>query len=119
MLFHVVRGMAQTIAESRFAATAGDTSEWEWWSRRSAALNQVVADFAERFPLSTWLAGERSTDTTDDATPYLEGLVSLALGLLVLFNLLEATAEARQNDPSSRSFHRSRDDRDDPLGRSS
>lgn len=118
MLFHVVRGMAQTIAESRFAATAGDTSEWEWWSRRSAALNQVVADFAERFPLSTWLAGERSTDTTDDATPHLERAANqaLATGLTVLLDGIDV---AMHSQPGSKSFHRSRDDRDDPLGRSS
>jgi AcrR family transcriptional regulator len=88
VLFYVVRGTAQTIAESRFAAAAGDSSEREWWSQRSAALNQVVPDFARRFPMSAWLAHEQTAHTTDDSTPYLqrEAERALATGLTVLLD---------------------------------
>lgn len=90
VLFHVVRGMAQTIAESRSAATANDDSEQQWWSDRAAALDEVVPDFAQRFPLSTWLASEPITDSTptDDSTPYLERVANhaLATGLSILLD---------------------------------
>lgn len=91
VLFHVVRGMAQTITESRFAPTAADSSEREWWSQRSAALSQVVPDFAQRYPLSAWLAGERTADTTQDSTPYLEREAKHALttGLTMLLDGIE------------------------------
>lgn len=88
VLFHVVRGIAQTITESRVAATAGDSSEQQWWSQRSAALSQVVPDFAQRFPMSAWLASQSTAAITDDATPYLEREATQALttGLTVLLD---------------------------------
>jgi AcrR family transcriptional regulator len=88
VLFHVVRGIAHTITESRVAATADDSSEQQWWSQRSAALSQVVPDFAQRFPMSAWLASESTAAITDDATPYLEREATQALttGLTVLLD---------------------------------
>lgn len=96
VLFHVVRGMAQTIAESRSAATAGDSSEREWWSQRSAALGDVVPDFAQRFPHSAWLAQERTAGTTDDSTPYLERAANHALttGLTVLLDGIDVAVQS-------------------------
>lgn len=95
VLFHVVRGMAQTIAESRSAATDGDSSEQEWWSQRSAALHEVVPDFAHRFPQSTWLAREQTGDTADDSTPYLERAAShaLATGLAILLDGIDVALD--------------------------
>jgi AcrR family transcriptional regulator len=92
VLFHVVRGVAQTIAESRVAATAGEGSERQWWSQRAAALNEIVPDFAQRYPMSTWLASEPTTVTTDAATPYLEHETTQALstGLAVLLDGIDA-----------------------------
>jgi AcrR family transcriptional regulator len=97
VLFHVVRGMAQTITESRSAA-AGDGSEREWWSQRSAALGEVVPDFAQRFPQSAWLAHERTVETTDDSTPYLEREANhaLATGLTVLLDGIDVALHDNQ-----------------------
>lgn len=98
VLFHVVRGTAQTIAESRVAATAGDRSEQEWWSQRSAALSKVVPDFAQRFPMSAWLAHEQPSDVTDESTPYLEREAerALATGLNVLLDGIEVALRDTQ-----------------------
>jgi AcrR family transcriptional regulator len=72
VLFHLVRGTARTIAEARIAPTAGSISEQEWWAGRAAQPAEVVPDFAERFPQTTWLAGAGAAQTGDGSTPYLE-----------------------------------------------
>lgn len=98
VLFHFARGTAQTVAELRIAATAGSASEREWWSRRSAALHEVVPDFAQRFPMSTWLASQGPAHGTDESTPYLEREANEALevGLTVLLDGIEVSM---RNDP--------------------
>ena len=110
VLFHVVRGMAQTIAESRSAATDDDSPEHQWWSQRSAALREVVPDFAHRFPQSTWLAREQAEDTADDSTPYLERAANhaLATGLGILFDWIEvAMHNAQPDSPITTASHSS------------
>jgi AcrR family transcriptional regulator len=99
VLFHVVRGMAQTIAESRVAATTSDGSEQQWWAQRAAALNEVVPDFAQRYPMSAWLASEPTAGATEDSTPYLEHEATQALntGLTVLLDGIDAAV--RDNRP--------------------
>jgi AcrR family transcriptional regulator len=91
LLFYVVRGTAQTVAESRLAAVAG-ASEHAWWSGRAAALRQVAPDFAQRFPDSAWLAGAGTAHRPDDATPYLEreAMEAFTVGLAVLLDGIEA-----------------------------
>ncbi|MFH9265458.1 TetR/AcrR family transcriptional regulator [Streptomyces sp. NPDC017546] len=49
-LFAYARGSAQTVADARLAAAATGSSDEEWWAARSAALMELVPDFAERFP---------------------------------------------------------------------
>ncbi len=49
-LFPFVRGSAQAVADARRAAAATGRSDEEWWAARSAALLELVPDFAERFP---------------------------------------------------------------------
>jgi AcrR family transcriptional regulator len=90
LLFYVVRGTAQAVAESRLAATRG--SEQAWWSGRVAALRQVAPDFARRFPGSVWLAGAGTTRRRDDPTPYLEheAMESFSVGLTVLLDGIQA-----------------------------
>jgi AcrR family transcriptional regulator len=92
LLFHVVRGTAQTVAESRLAAAAHGASEEAWWSSRVAALRQVAPDFARRFPDSVWLAGAGTTRRRDDSTPYLEreAMEAFTVGLTVLLDGIEA-----------------------------
>jgi hypothetical protein len=94
LLFYVVRGTAQTVAESRLAAAAGDASEQAWWSGRVAALRQMAPDFARRFPDSVWLAGASAgaARRRDDPTPYLEreAMEAFTVGLTVLLDGIEA-----------------------------
>lgn len=99
VLFHVVRGMAQTIAESRWAATGGDGSEQQWWAQRAAAFGQIVPDFAERFPMSAWLASEPTASAADGSTPYLEHEATHALttGLTMLLDGIDVAV--RRNEP--------------------
>ena len=89
--FSVVRGTAQTVAESRQAAAAGGASEQAWWSSRAGALRQVAPDFARRFPDSVWLAGAGTTHRRDDSSPYLEreAMAAFTTGLTVLLDGIE------------------------------
>jgi AcrR family transcriptional regulator len=57
-LFSLVRGSAQSITETRSAATTTGTSDQEWWTLRGDLMRQLVPDFAERFPQSARLAGQ-------------------------------------------------------------
>jgi AcrR family transcriptional regulator len=70
-LSSVVRGAAQTLAESRQAVRATGLSEGEWWSARAQALEGLAPGFAGRFPLVAWLDAEGAPDVSD-GVPYLE-----------------------------------------------
>jgi AcrR family transcriptional regulator len=91
LLFSVVRGTAQTVAESRLAAEGG-ASEQAWWSSRAGALRQVAPDFAKRFPDSVWLAGAGTTHRRNDPAPYLEreAMAAFTDGLTVLLDGIQA-----------------------------
>lgn len=91
-LFHFVRGSAQTIAESRQAATATGVSDEQWWLARSALLEEVAPDFAERFPMGIWLESGRTFRPEDETTPYLEreAKENFEVGLTVLLDGIEA-----------------------------
>ncbi|MGC5014292.1 TetR/AcrR family transcriptional regulator [Streptosporangium sp. DT93] len=71
-LTHFVRGAAQTIAETRRAPAETGMSDDEWWYARSALLQEVAPDFAERFPVLTWMEGEGAYRSEDESVPYLE-----------------------------------------------
>lgn len=89
LLFNYVRGAAQTLAESRKAATATGVSDQDWWAGRSARLAEVAPDFAERYPASVRLGAqapgtwEQQVDGTFDA------------GLAVLLGGVGRAARAR------------------------
>ena len=87
-LYNLVRGAAQTAAESRMAAAATGTSDQEWWLARSALLHEVAPDFAHRFPMSTALAQAGHPPPTVDSRPYLEreAQEALALGLTLFLD---------------------------------
>ena len=91
LLFSVVRGTAQTVAESRPAAAPGGATEQAWWSSRAGALRQVAPDFARRFPDSVWLASAGTTHRRGDTTPYLEreAMAAFSTGLTVLLDGIE------------------------------
>lgn len=93
-LFHFVRGNAQVAAESRLAATATGMSDHEWWTSRSGLLERLAPDFAERFPMSTWLGTQEPAPARDDgSTPYLEHQAdeTFTTGLAVLLRGVDAT----------------------------
>ena len=96
LLFAVVRGTAQTVAEARLAAAAGGLSEQAWWSGRVAALRQVAPDFARRFPDSAWLAGAGAARRPGDPAPYLEGeaMAAFSVGLTVVLDGVQASMAA-------------------------
>ncbi|MER5420112.1 TetR/AcrR family transcriptional regulator [Streptosporangium roseum] len=91
-LFSFVRGAAQTVAESRQAATATGVSDEQWWQARSALLGEVAPDFAERFPMVAWLEGEAASPPEDASVPYLEreARKTFEAGLAVLLDGIEA-----------------------------
>lgn len=92
-LFYFVRGAAQTVAESRRAPVETGVSDEEWWYARSALLEEVAPDFAERFPTTAWLAGEGAYESQDETVPYMEqeGRDTFAAGLVILLDGIEAT----------------------------
>ncbi|MER5625631.1 TetR/AcrR family transcriptional regulator [Streptosporangium sp. NPDC002544] len=92
VLFHFVRAAAQTVAESRQAPAATGMSDEEWWYARSALLEEVAPDFAERFPTLTWLDSEGAYQSEDESVPYLEqeAKETFAAGLAVLLDGIEA-----------------------------
>ncbi|WP_433235953.1 TetR/AcrR family transcriptional regulator C-terminal domain-containing protein [Streptosporangium sp. CA-135522] len=91
-LFHFVRGSAQTITEARQAATATGVSDEEWWFARSALLTEVAPDFAERFPMVTWLESAGAPPPAEQGVPYLEreARETFKAGLAVLLDGIEA-----------------------------
>ena len=96
-----VGGAAKSVADARAAeATTGMTDD-EWWEARSPLIDELVPDYAERFPLLTRLAAEQAFDQIDrapgDETPYLERdlLDSFEFGLARLLDGIEAFVARR------------------------
>jgi len=102
-LFPLVQGSARTVADARRAATATGSSDEEWWAARSAALTELVPDFAERFPAVIRLEREaapepyRTHDDQEDAMPYpeREARETFRVGLGVLLDGIEAARAGR------------------------
>jgi len=90
-----VRGAAQTVAEARQAPVVTGLSDEEWWHARSALLEEVAPDFAERFPTLTWLDGEGAYRSQDETVPYLEqeGRDTFSTGLVILLDGIEAAMD--------------------------
>jgi AcrR family transcriptional regulator len=96
-LTHHVRGSAQTMADSRAAAAATGVSDQDWWFSRSPLLAEVAPDFAERFPMTTWIESDAPQPPEDEQEPYLERAArqSFQVGLAVLLDGIEtATKES-------------------------
>jgi AcrR family transcriptional regulator len=95
LLFHFVRGAAQTVAESRQAPAATGVSDEEWWLARSALLQEVAPDFARRFPALLWLEteGASAPEPGQEHLPYLEreAKKTFEAGLVILLDGIEAT----------------------------
>lgn len=91
------RGAAQTVVDSRQAAAVTGVSDEDWWTARSAVFEEVVPDFAERFPMVVRLAEEAVVPPADPELPYLEreATETFDAGLAVLLDGI-AAAVARQ-----------------------
>ena len=101
VMFQVVRGTAQIIAESRIATTATGVSDQEWWSTRSALLHELAPDFAERFPMTVWLGSDGVVAAPPgDSTPYLEREAdeTFSVGLAIVLDGIEATLARESAD---------------------
>ncbi|MFH8434146.1 TetR/AcrR family transcriptional regulator [Streptomyces sp. NPDC018007] len=66
-LFPFVRGSAQAVADARLAAAATGSADEEWWAARSAALLDLVPDFAQRFPAVIGLETEGAVEPYPEA----------------------------------------------------
>ncbi|MFC4003738.1 TetR/AcrR family transcriptional regulator [Prauserella oleivorans] len=100
-LFSLVRGAAQTVADTRHAFAATWVSEDDWWNARSAMLHEVAPDFAERFPTLSRLAEEGTYDLADESAPYLERAAreSLEFGLRALLDGIETATRGSAGRP--------------------
>ena len=72
-----VRGSAQAVSDARTAEQATGLSDEEWWTTRSALLEEFSADvFAERYPVLARLGEEQTFDqldrADDDTAGYIE-----------------------------------------------
>ena len=98
LIFYAVRGTALTIAEAREAEAASGVTEGEWWRTTSAALDENVPDFADRFPNTTWLLSQQSDlPNSDDGSSYVErqSMVNLRSGLGILLDGFAAAKPLR------------------------
>ena len=98
LVFYAVRGTALTIAEAREAEAASGVTEGDWWRTTSAALDENVPDFADRFPNTTWLLSQQSdVSASDDGSGYVEqqSMVNLRSGLGILLDGVAAAMSAK------------------------
>lgn len=89
LLFHFVRGSAQTLADIRNAATFDD-SETHWWAECSEALSDSAPDFFERFPRTMQLGSEAPPAIGGDFYLERETEESFAQGLEILIDGIES-----------------------------
>ncbi|WP_067464666.1 TetR/AcrR family transcriptional regulator C-terminal domain-containing protein [Actinomadura macra] len=102
-LSSVVRGSAQTVAESRQAVRATGKSEEEWWYSRTGVLQNLVPDFADRFPTTVWLDTEGPPpEAADETVPYLEQAAREAFdgGLALVLDGIEAAIARTGANPT-------------------
>ena len=98
LIFYAVRGTALTLAEAREAEAASGITEGDWWRTTSAALDESVPDFGDRFPNTTWLLSQQSDlPSADDGSSYVErqSMVNLRSGLGILLDGVEAAMSAK------------------------
>lgn len=100
-----VRGSAKAVADARAAEQATGMSDDEWWTTRSALLEEMAGfDWSETMPATSRLAEdhvfEQPHREPDDATPYMEreALDDFAFGLARLLDGVEALIERRRRE---------------------
>jgi AcrR family transcriptional regulator len=104
-----VAGSARVVTTTRTAEQATGISDDEWWTSRSALLDELAGDtWAERYPVSSRLGDEHAFDQPDrdpaDPTPYLErdALDAFEFGLSRLLDGIAAHVDAATGSASSR-----------------
>jgi AcrR family transcriptional regulator len=97
-----VRGAAKSVADARAAEQATGQSDDDWWTARSALLEELTNGvWPERYPTATRLDAEHAFEQLDrdptDATPYTvkDALDSFEFGLQRLLDGLEAFVARR------------------------
>ncbi len=97
-LFTLVRGPVRTASEARRAEAVTGRAEDEWWYERSAELERVAPDFAERFPTLTLMSEQGAFDNEDMDKPYLEqeAWETFRFGLEALLDGIEAAIDAQE-----------------------
>ncbi|KZB83788.1 TetR/AcrR family transcriptional regulator C-terminal domain-containing protein [Amycolatopsis regifaucium] len=95
-LYSCVREPARTAAESRSAEKVTGQTDDEWWYARSALLQEVSPDFAERFPTLTWMESEQAFRMEDETVSYLEqeAREAFEISLAVLLDGIEVAMKA-------------------------
>jgi AcrR family transcriptional regulator len=89
-LLTLCRSTGRLIADARHAARASGTSDEQWWQEQSAAMAELVPDFARRFPLSASTGSAVPDD--DPSQGYLERSARAQLKRTVRFLLEGATS---------------------------
>lgn len=108
LLYHAVRGTAQTIVDARSFEEMGEMTENEWWHSSSTALSEVVPDFAEQFPNTIWLLSQSAQPPTiGDGPGYVEwqAMANLRAGIGILLDGMEAAMTPTEAVPGE-SLHR-------------
>ena len=99
-----VSGAAKSVADARAAEAATGLSDDEWWNARAPLLDELVPDYAERFPVISRIGAEQAFDQVDrapdDETPYLERdvLDTFEFGLARLLDGIEAFIASRADE---------------------
>ena len=96
-LFSLVRGAAATAAQARAAAARTGRADRDWWAERAGGLDEVVPDWAVRFPASARLAAAAHSELDGSGLP-LEQRARVALddALEVLLDGIEAAVAGRR-----------------------
>jgi hypothetical protein len=81
---------------ARETEVASGITEGDWWRTTSAALQESVPDFPDRFPNTTWLLSQQPDLLASDHG-YVEqqSMVNLRMGLGILLDGVEAAESAQ------------------------
>jgi AcrR family transcriptional regulator len=114
-LFALARSTGRMVADARHADRTAELTESQWWQRQSAAMAELVPDFAQRFPLSASMDADTGPAEDAAACPnpdagYLEHAAWAQLARAVDLLLAGATA------PAAASADQQRDGQSDDHG---
>jgi len=94
-LLALCRNAGRLIADARHAERATGKSDEQWWGEQSAAMAEVVPDFALRFPLSVRTSAAVPDEEPGGPRGYVERAARARLGQAVRLLLDGASAAPR------------------------